>query len=329
MQDTEQLIRETVKKLLDEERVNIVIGYEEGSLPLRTSPCFITELGDTDRLIWNVFCANNLATYIPSLYAPDPYSREKKPKFERIAIIAKGCDSRSVVSIIKERQIPRERVFIIGVPCLGVIDAKKIEERLDEAEMLEAASIGEQIFLKGEGFEESISKDEILHDSCKVCRHRKPPVYDVLIGEEVPEVDGKDEFAKIEELEAKSSDERWAYFTKEIGRCIRCYACRNACPLCYCKECLVDQTQPVWFGKTINPSDTMVFHIVRVFHVAGRCVDCGACDRACPMNIDLRALTKKMEKDVRELYHYEAGVNLKEVPPLVTYDENDPQGFIK
>jgi ferredoxin len=151
----------------------------------------------------------------------------------------------------------------------------------------------------------------------------------VLVGEKVPETAGKDEFSEVTDLESKSAEERWKHFKEELSKCIRCYACRNVCPLCYCKMCFVDQTMPAWFGKTNDLADTMIYHIVRAFHMAGRCVDCGACSRACPMNINLRELAKKIEKIMKERYGYEAGVSLEKMPPLGEFEMEDPQEFIK
>jgi len=174
-----------------------------------------------------------------------------------------------------------------------------------------------------------LKKGDFFPDNCKTCTHRNPVVYDILIGDKVEEQKDVDEFEKIKEFEAKPFDERWNYFTQEIKRCIRCYACRNACPLCFCKECCVDSSQPQWFGKSIELTDTQVFHVMRSFHTTGRCVDCGACMRACPMDIDLRFLNKKIEKDVRELFSFEAGTDLEEPPPLTTFKTEDPEEFIK
>ncbi len=145
----------------------------------------------------------------------------------------------------------------------------------------------------------------------------------------MPEIPDTNEFAEVINFESKSAKERWEHFREELSKCIRCYACRNVCPLCYCKMCCVDQTMPVWFGKTNDLSDTMIYHIVRAFHVAGRCVDCGACSRACPMGINLRELVKKTEKIMKERYGYEAGVSLEAVPPLGEFKMEDPQEFIK
>ena len=129
-------------------------------------------------------------------------------------------------------------------------------------------------------------------------------------------------------MESQSADERWDYFVSEMSKCIRCYACRGACPSCYCNQCFVDHNQPQWFSKTTELSDTIIFHLVRAFHVAGRCVNCGACARACPMGVDLMSLTKKIAKDMNELYGYTAGMDIEELAPFATFKEDDPQEFI-
>lgn len=311
----ETSLREVARKLLGERQVDVIIGYEKGSLPLRTTPCFISSIDDVDGLVWNESCENNLAKYLVD-------------RKEKVGVVAKGCDARSIVMCIIEKQIERDNVFMIGVPCSGVIDRKKVEDNLEGREILSSTTDDEQIIIRGDDFEQVLVKEECLHDACKTCQHRNPPIYDVFVGEKVPEVKKAVE-AGLSRLEKMSASERWEYFEKELGKCIRCYACRNVCPLCYCKECFVDQSMPSWLGKTDDLSDVMFYHIVRVFHVAGRCVDCGACSRACPMGINLRNLNKKVEKLVKDLYDYEAGLSLKDIPPLATFRLDDPQDFIK
>jgi formate dehydrogenase subunit beta len=316
MRELETLLQETARQLLAEGGVEVIIGYERGTLPLRTTPCFIRDPDQVGRLVWNVSCENNLAMYLHHVTG-------------KVGIVAKGCDARSIVSEIVERQISREEVVIIGVPCQGVMDRWKIEARLDGREVLEAHVHDRQVALRGVGFEEILEVQEVLCDGCITCQHRTPPLCDVLIGEPSEDVEDADEYAALRALEAQAPDERWAYFTNEFSHCIRCYACRQACPCCYCAECFVDQTQPSWFGKSDDLADVMAFHLVRAYHLAGRCVNCGACSRACPMHIDLRALLQKLQKDVRELYGYEAGMDLEALPPLATFRPDDPQEFIK
>jgi formate dehydrogenase (coenzyme F420) beta subunit len=119
------------------------------------------------------------------------------------------------------------------------------------------------------------------------------------------------------------------HFDDLLKNCIRCYACRNACPLCYCPTCFVDESRPQWVGKSIDPTDTRTFHFLRAYHCAGRCTDCGACERACPVGIKVRTFTKKLEKDVKELFNFETGLDPDVRPPLDVYKTQDPEEFIK
>ena len=301
MENIENSIREVAEKLLREKKVEVIIGYEQGTLPLRTTPCFVDKAEDVKKLVWNACCDANLSKYVVG-------------RKEKVGVVAKGCDARLIAVCAVENQIQRENVVIIGVPCPGVVDRRKMEAKLEGKEVLGATVEDEQIKVRGEGFDVVLRKGDLLCDSCHTCKHRNPPICDVLVGEKVPEGTDENEFAEVSSLESKSTEERWDHFKEELSKCIRCYACRNVCPLCYCKMCFVDQTMPAWFGKTNDLSDTMIYHIVRVLHVAGRCVDCGACSRACPMDINLRELVKKTEKIMKERYNYEAGVSLEEVP---------------
>jgi len=319
MTELERMLRDTARELLVAGKVDVVIGYERGTLPLRTTPCFVRDPEQVDRLVWDLTCGNNLATYLQHVT-------------DKVGIVAKGCDARSIVAKIVERQIPREDVVVIGIPCQGVIDRHAIESQLGGREVLEADIADGQITLRGTGFDETLYLREVLSDDCVACRHKRPPLYDVLVGDSEDDGDmaeGNAEYPTLEDLESWSDERRWAYFQSEFSRCIRCYACREACPVCYCSQCFVDQTQPSWFGKSDDPADVIAFHLVRLYHVAGRCLDCGSCARACPMHIDLRTLGRKLEKDVRELYDYETGMEVEASPLLGTYRPDDPQGFIK
>ncbi|MDO9465101.1 MAG: 4Fe-4S binding protein [bacterium] len=274
-------IQDIARKLLKEKKVDVVIGFEKGTLPSCVAPCFIKSPDQADRLIWNSFCGNNLANYLPK-------------RKDKIGIVAKGCDSRSIVVLIQENQIKREQLYIIGIPCEGMTD-----------------------------------KNNVLHDYCLICEHKNPVIYDVLVGEKVKENKKKDKYKEVEKFEKKSSSDKWQYLELELSKCIRCNACRNACPTCYCKECFIDQEKPRWVGTTNNLSDIIFFHLGRIFHQAGRCTDCGACVRACPMNIDLRQFTQKITKDGEALFDYETGLDIEIKPPFTTFKEDDSQDFIK
>lgn len=314
MPDLSNSVRKAARKLLRQKEVNLLIGFEQGTMPLHSTPCFIRNESETDRLIWDSFCDNNLAKYLVK-------------GLEKVAIIAKGCDVRAIVELIKEKQLPREQVVIIGIPCQGMVDRRRIEAELGGKEIRGVEEQGDKLILKGDSFTKVLNRDEYLYPSCKACTHRNPVIYDILIGDVVEEK-ATDQYPDIAEFEAKSPEERWKYISDEVGKCIRCYACRNACPLCYCQECFVDRTCPQWIGKTTNISDTLIFHIMRAFHLAGRCVECGACERACPMGVDIRKLNRKLASDVKGLFDYEAGISLDKVAPLATFEPDDPEGFM-
>jgi formate dehydrogenase subunit beta len=308
-------IREIARRLLKDCQVEMVIGFRKGSMPMMNEPCFISRADDVDQLVWDSNCGVNLANYLTN-------------RTEKIAVFAKGCDSRNIVTHIIENKIKREQLTIVGVPCKGMIDKRRIRQTAP-GEVTAVSEEADRIVVSGAGFEESYPRDELLQANCAVCRHRNPVVYDELVADLVPEQTDVDRYADVRAIEAMSPQERWDHFEQLLAPCIRCYACRNACPLCYCPTCFVDESMPQWVGKSQNPVDVRTFHFLRAYHCAGRCTDCGSCERACPVGINMRVFTKKLEKDAFEQWGWEAGLSLDQRPPLDTYQPDDPQAFIK
>ncbi|RKZ25912.1 4Fe-4S ferredoxin [bacterium] len=270
-------IREEARKAFEEGKIEILIGFGRGTL--RATPIFIEKKEDVDKLIWDDTCWINLATYL------------RRFRGKKTGIVAKGCDARSVVALIAEKQLKREDVYIIGVPCQGMKNEK-----------------GEEFL------------------SCRYCEYPTPPVYDVLVGEKR---EGKKEnYPDVSEFESMPPEKRWEFFSEEVKKCIRCYACREACPMCYCEECFADSLDPRWLEPGLSLSSLQFWHLVRAYHQAGRCSDCGACERACPMDVKILYLTRKLNKEVRELFGFVTGLDPEALPPLGTYSTEDKEEFI-
>jgi len=316
MQEYTEKIRERAKALLEEKRVDVFIGYRKGSVPMMNEPVLIRDPEKTDLLYWDSHCGLNLCNYLTK-------------RTEKIGIVANGCNSRNVVTHIVENQVKREQLYIVGIPCTGMIDHRAVSRAVHHKEIVEVQEAGETFTVRGKDFEEGFEKKDFLQSNCKVCIHRNPVLYDEMIAPPVEEQAGVDVYHDVDLIEKMPPEERWGFFTRLISHCIRCYACRNACPLCYCPTCFVDESQPQWVGKSADPTDTMTFHILRAYHCAGRCTDCGACERVCPVGISVRQFTKKLNKDAEAFFSWEAGLSLDERPPLDVYRPDDYNDFVR
>jgi len=143
--------------------------------------------------------------------------------------------------------------------------------------------------------------------------------------EHVPQTPGN---PLLERIEAMNDKERFAFWEAEFSRCIKCYACRQACPMCYCRRCIVDCNQPQWVNTSSHTLGNFEWNIVRAFHLSGRCVGCGNCDRACPVNIPLRLINAKMAHEVLGAFDHFAGMSQTQEPVLASFKKDDSETFI-
>lgn len=305
-------------ELLQNGTVNRVLGWKTGEFEYDITPAVFESTEELKKeFIYNSFTAANLSKYLV----------KESRKEGKILVFLKPCDSYSFQQLMKEHRVIRDNVYIIGIECGGKADIDKIKEN-GISGISEIMDNGDTYTVKTIYDEEiSIAKADAMAERCINCKSKKVVIFDEMLGEN-GEVTETNRFDMVARLEAMTPDERFAFWQNELSKCIRCNACRNVCPACTCEKCVFDNDNSGVAQKAAaNSFEENMFHIIRAFHVAGRCTDCGECSRVCPQHIPLHLLNRKFIKDANELYgEYQAGADLETKPPLVnfTYDDCEP-----
>ncbi len=313
MNEATTKLREIARELLASGQVTQVIGWERGTEGFRSRPAFVTTPEQCERLLVGPTCTANLADYVRKLPG-------------KAAVVLKGCDARAIAVLISENQLSREALYLIGVPCEGLVDLEKLKAQgVNVGRVTDLAVEGDEVVVTSGDTETRLPAIEVLRDECLGCQCPTPPLYDALLGEEIGPRDEALFRALQDRLEAMTPEEREQYFADQFNRCIRCYACVRACPMCYCTTCFAVQTQPQYVPRTVSLDENRMFHLGRAMHLAGRCVACGACDRACPVNIPLRALNSKLTTETNDLFGVVAGLKMDEKPPLIDFLPGDTE----
>ncbi len=308
------------RDLIENGTCDRVLAWEEGEFCYDVTPAVFT--GDTlGKMIYDDFCAANQSKYLI----------DESHKEGRIAALLKPCDTYSFNQLLKENRIKRENVYVLGVPCDGKIDAEKARG-LGIKGILGAEIDGDTVAFETIYGKKTCSKKDVLHEKCLSCKGKKHMIFDELTDPEkepetaVPE-NGTSRFDGVSKLENMTAEERFRFWRGELSRCIRCNACRNVCPACSCRQCVFDNPASGVSSKAnTNDFEENLYHIIRAFHVAGRCTDCGECTRVCPENIPLHLLNRKFIKDINELYgEYQAGYDTALDAPLTSYTKQDAE----
>jgi len=314
---TKEQLTEKAVSLLRDGTVTHVLGWSAGEFDYDITPAvFSDEASLRKNFVWNDFCGANFSKYLVS----------KTRGIEgKLLVFLKPCDTYSFNQLLTEHRFDREKVYAIGIPCEGMADIDKVKAICGDG-ISSVNCDGEKLLVQSiyEDAPISVSPSDVLAERCVNCKSKKHVAYDELMGEDGDVLDSA-RFDEVSRIEAMSPDERFLFWQNELSRCIRCNACRDACPACTCEVCVFNNPRSGVENKSpANNFEEQMFHIIRAFHVAGRCTDCGECSRVCPQNIPLHLLNRKFIKEMNECYgEYQAGETVGSKSPLTDYTLED------
>ena len=308
----DQLV-EKATQLLGDGTVTRVLGWKKGEFDYDVTPAVFADAEALKDFVFDDFCGANFSKYLI----------KETDKEGKVLVFLKPCDTYSFNQLLTEHRFDREKVYAVGIPCDGMIDVAKVKALAGDGILSIKSDADVTVEMLYDGTK-TLAKADVLAERCVNCKSKKHVAYDELLGKDGDVLDSQ-RFDQVAQLEAMTPDERYAFWQNELSKCIRCNACRDVCPACTCEKCVFGNPNSGVENKA--PADSFeekMFHIIRAFHVAGRCTDCGECSRVCPQNIPLHLLNRKFIKDINTFYgEYQAGEEVGSRAPLVNYTLDD------
>lgn len=317
MKAVEMQMLERAKALLESGEVARVIGWKKGDFCYDPSPATFETVEELNDFVYDWFCGANLSKYLI----------QASKKEGKTAVFLKPCDTYSFNQLVKEYRIKRENIYVIAVECLGKFDIEKMKEQ--GVSFVTGVEVdGKEVKVTSLYGETTLAKGDVVLSKCAACNKGYQAKDEEIITRERP-VREVNRFEEVEKLEAMTEDERFNFWREQLSKCIRCNACRNVCPACSCVKCVFDNPASGISAKANDSEfEESMFHIIRAYHVAGRCTDCGECTRVCPQNIPLQLLNRKFIKDIDGFYgEYQAGETSEGKTPLTDYTEEDVEPY--
>ena len=327
-----ELVQRIVGAALKEGLVDGVLAFSHGVSVTDVVPAMVIEEQDAGK-ITVVSCQPCSLVKL---------AKEYKGRSGKLGLVVRSCDARAMIELAKRKQVDLDDFYLIGVGCYGVV-------RQPEGELYVFA---DEIELDGQ--KKPLDR-AMLSPNCLRCEYPVPTMADVSCGFDgggaswavantekgrtllsaagiEPQETDRDASADRERairqqeeefggIWAMEPAERRRHWFSQLEKCIKCYGCRNSCPICYCDDCYLGPER-ILVGREEYPP-AKLFHVARLIHMGDSCVNCGQCEAACPMDIPVSSLFHMMSKELGSIFKYEAGMDLSSPPPMCTIDEED------
>lgn len=330
-----EVVQNIARGMLRAGLVEEVLAFARGLTESDIVPLFITDQQDVDRIVTISYYPSSLAKLVA----------EYRDKNKKIGMVVRSCDARAMVELVKRQQLNLENFYLVGIECYGVVKNRDKGHEI-------------YIFSKEMKIDGELKPlDEgILSPNCRRCEYPIPTMADVscrieqsgetlvtantekgrkiLSAANIPIEEGHQsdvtamkeraarwqdkEFGELKEMESK---ERLSYWLSQFDKCIKCYGCRNSCPLCYCADCYLGPERLLIQREEIPPQ--RLFHITRLIHVGDSCLNCGQCEATCPMEIPISKLYHMLYKELSGIFKYESGLDIDTLPPVSAITDED------